>query len=351
MSILLKLATDFIAGLLVVAGLFVPQLADYGQNFGATIATTSLSNTINEFRINVNSSTEAINTELLNVSTTIHAYGTIVSENVPLVVGKGGTGITTVASSGQMFIGNGSGWSIGTITASGTNTHIYTGAGTLKISADPTDVSDIYSWTGPHTFSNAVIVTGTTTLASTTISTTTITSKITVPTPTASTDATTKTYVDTGDATSGWWMQASSTIPAGPIASSSLSGFTATGMLQIFLGYGLSNGASQAGIQFNGDTAAKYGSTVAGGTSCALAAAGSGTFHVSGMINNKSNVEKVGEFLVTKYSGTSTIAITSVACEWSNTSDNITSINVVDFGAASLFGSSGGGFIKVFGRN
>ena len=197
MSILLKLATDFIAGVLVVAGLFVPQLTDYGQNFGATIATTSLSNTINEFRINVNSSTEAINTELLNVSTTIHAYGTIVSENVPLVVGKGGTGITTVASSGQMFIGNGSGWSIGTITASGTNTHVYTGAGTLKISADPADISDTYTWTGPHSFSNAVIVTGTTTLASTTISTTTITSKITVPTPTASTDAATKGYADT----------------------------------------------------------------------------------------------------------------------------------------------------------
>lgn len=130
-------------------------LADYvykNPKLGAVVLSTDLTNTINTFRTNVNSSLTSLNNELETVSSTIAGYGNIVTLNTPLTVNKGGTGTTTLPTTGQLLIGNGTDYFLGTINASGTNTHIYNTVAGFSISADPTDLANTYAWTGVHSF-------------------------------------------------------------------------------------------------------------------------------------------------------------------------------------------------------
>lgn len=263
-------------------------------------------------------------------------------------VGQGGTGTSTTPSDGKMLIGSGGSWKLGTLTASGTNTHVYVGSGTVAISADPTDVTNDYAWTGAHTFAGGVTSTGAVVVSSTlnVLGTATFTGSTIVPTPTLSTQAATKGYVDSGDATAGWWLQSSTTIPAGPVASATVTGITATDQLMFIAQLTVSNGSSQPLLRFNMDTAANYGGTIGGGTSCALAAAGSGVYYLSGIISGQAGIAKVGQFNVTKYAGTSTVAVVTASCVWSNTANTITSINISDSQSAMI-----GSYMKVYGRN
>ena len=197
----MHLLTTLITGVVVVSGWFSGLIG--APRYGATIATTALSDTIGTFRTNVNTSLENLNTELGNVSSTIHAYGSIVSVDSPVPVANGGTATTSVPSAGQLLIGNGSGYSLGSIAASGTKTHVYNSAGAIAISSDEVDEADSYSWTGGHTFASSVVVTGNSTLASTTItgmatfaSSASFAVSPTAPAPSAATDVANKAYVD-----------------------------------------------------------------------------------------------------------------------------------------------------------
>jgi hypothetical protein len=87
-------------------------------------------------------------------------------------VGYGGTGLTATPSNGQLAIGNGSGYSLATLTA-GTNVSISNTAGGITISATPAAGGTVQSvdvsggTTGLTTSGGPVTVTGTITLAGT----------------------------------------------------------------------------------------------------------------------------------------------------------------------------------------
>jgi hypothetical protein len=87
-------------------------------------------------------------------------------------IGYGGTGLTATPSNGQLAIGNGSGYSLATLTA-GTNVSISNTAGGITISATPAAGGTVQSvdvsggTTGLTTSGGPVTVTGTITLAGT----------------------------------------------------------------------------------------------------------------------------------------------------------------------------------------
>ena len=245
-------------------------------------------------------------------------------------IAKGGTATSTTPSAGQVLVGDGTGYNFTNAIPNcvNTTTSLHYTSSTRTWACDTAtfvDTTSDQTINGVKTFGSIPV--------------------LPASNPTTGNQATRKTYVDTEV---GWSLQSSSTIAAGPIASTSVTGIIATNQLMLIAIYGLSNGASQVGMQFNNDTAGNYGGTVAGGTSCALAAAGSASnFYVSGVISNQSNIVKVANFQVTKYNGTSTISTVSVGCAWSNAANSITSVKLIDFGASAM----GDGYIKVYGRN
>lgn len=135
--------------------------------FGATVYTTQLSDTIGTFRTQVNSSTANLNTELVAVSTTIHAYGTIVSQNTPLGVSVGGTGTTTVPAANQYLESDGTRFQLKTIVASSGIAVTRTATATL-ISTLGFDATLNIGFTGNNTFAGSSTFNGITIIAATT---------------------------------------------------------------------------------------------------------------------------------------------------------------------------------------
>lgn len=159
--------------------------------FGATIATTSIADTLGTLRTNVNSSLENINTQLESVSSTIGTYGSIAVENSPLSKTKGGTGLTTAPADGQILSANGTDPAWHTLVGVGVS--ISTTTTSTIITSSGVDTSADITWTGTSTFAGKLVATGNATFATSTFSQIpTTTSTL----PTASTQLTTKGYVD-----------------------------------------------------------------------------------------------------------------------------------------------------------
>lgn len=167
------------------------------EKLGASVATTSLTDGMNQFRLNVNSSTEAINTQLEALSSTV----TGISTTLTLVpISKGGTGTSTTPGAEAFLVGNGSSYDLRTFVASSGLT-LTTTTTNWTLSTQGLDLGANYVWTGRNEFSSTTIITATGTLnASGTVnlSTTTIQGTLTLPssTPTGVNTATRKDYVD-----------------------------------------------------------------------------------------------------------------------------------------------------------
>lgn len=140
------------------------------ERFGATISTTSITDTIGTFRTNVNSSFENVNTQLVAISSTIAGYGNLVTLNSPLPVANGGTALTTGPSVSSSYLGGTSGTSVPvwkqlvggagiTLTQSATNTVFST------VGFDAT--ADI-DFTGNNTFAGSSTFNGSALFATTT---------------------------------------------------------------------------------------------------------------------------------------------------------------------------------------
>ena len=145
------------------------------NNLGATIATTSLSDTINTFRTNTNTSLENINTQLESVSSTlgtvsstIDSYGTMATVNSPAPVANGGTGTSTAPADGQFLSANGTTPTWKTLQGGTGITVSTTTTSTIITNSATVDTSLSYAWTGPHSFSAGVTSTGVTALTATT---------------------------------------------------------------------------------------------------------------------------------------------------------------------------------------
>ena len=140
---------------------------EFENSLGVSITTTTLSNTINEFRTQSNANFEALNTELSAVTSTIGTYGTIVTENSPLQRSAGGTGTSTTPSNNQFF---------GASSSIPTWKSFISGIG-ITVSSSPTstwfnttgvDQTATFGWTGPHTWSATTTVNGNNTINGTT---------------------------------------------------------------------------------------------------------------------------------------------------------------------------------------
>ena len=81
-----------------------------------------------------------------NLSAAIGTFTNLTLANA-LTVGNGGTGLSATPTAGQLLIGNGTGYTLSTLTA-GTNVSISTGAGSITISAIDT--------TGPNNYVTAI---------------------------------------------------------------------------------------------------------------------------------------------------------------------------------------------------
>lgn len=121
------------------------------ERLGATTFTTQLTDTINTFRLQVNSSTANLNAELATVSTTARGVSSTIDLNFsPTIVAKGGTGTTTVPTDGQMFgaFGTTPMWKnivgVGVTVSSTASSTVFTTQGV--------NLADDYAWTGLHTF-------------------------------------------------------------------------------------------------------------------------------------------------------------------------------------------------------
>ena len=154
----------FLAGVLAISSIFS---GSYESRLGVTIATTSQSDTIGTFRTNVNTSLENIKTDLESVSSTQGTYGTIVTEDTPLRIVKGGTELSTYPSDSQLLSANGTSTAWKTLTSDGSIT-IATTTTSTQISTAGVNTADNFNWTGVHTFSAGVTSTATTTLTGTT---------------------------------------------------------------------------------------------------------------------------------------------------------------------------------------
>lgn len=144
------------------------------NKLGATIATTSLSDTIGTFRTNVNTSLENINTQVGSISSTISAFGNIVSQNTPLAVSVGGTGTTTVPSGYQFLSSSGTFPTWKTLASSTGITITHTATSTIIGTAGFDSGANI-AFTGNNTFAGSSTFNGRVNLASSTFITATTT--------------------------------------------------------------------------------------------------------------------------------------------------------------------------------
>lgn len=156
------------------------------QKLGATVYTTQLTDTINTFRQQVNSSTANLNTELSAVSSTILSYGTIVSQNSPLPTAAGGTATTTAPSNAQFLSANGTSPAWKTLIV-GAGLNSTTTATTTQIGTTGFDNTADISFTGNNSFSNTSTFNGVVIFnATTTFNTTTTFSKSLITTASTS---------------------------------------------------------------------------------------------------------------------------------------------------------------------
>ena len=163
MNFLDHIITFTVTAMLTIGGFFglvqSPVLPNQALQLGATIATTSQSDTIGTFRTNVNTSLENLNNQLNSVSSTVGTYGNLALENSPLAVLKGGTGTTTVPTEGKFFVSNGTTPTWKTATFGGGLTYTTTTTG-FTLNTAGIDSSANYTWTGGHIFSASSTFTG-----------------------------------------------------------------------------------------------------------------------------------------------------------------------------------------------
>lgn len=100
------------------------------------------------------------------------------SSEAQLAIARGGTGIGTVPNNGQLLIGNGSAYSLGTIAGTANQITVTNGSGTISLSLPSTlvvpgslVVTTTLNVTGAATFSNTVNVAGLSTLGNITAAT------------------------------------------------------------------------------------------------------------------------------------------------------------------------------------
>ena len=142
---------------------FVPKESSYS----ATIATTSISDTLGAFRTKTNLSLENINNQLNTVSSSVSGLGNISLENSPLSANKGGTSTTTIPLKGRVAVGNGTGLAY---RATSTDGLFLRSSSTDPLGVDwgavAVDQTANYTWTGSHVFaSSTTFATGTVTFA------------------------------------------------------------------------------------------------------------------------------------------------------------------------------------------
>lgn len=145
-----------VAGLL--GGMVAPSVKD--QVFGATIATTSISDTINAFRTNVNTSLENINTQLGSVSSSISTLGD------PVAIAHGGTGSSTAPSDSQFLSSNGTSTKWKNIVGSGAIT-VTTSTTSTVISTSGFDATANMAFSGNNSHSGSETFTSSTVVSST----------------------------------------------------------------------------------------------------------------------------------------------------------------------------------------
>lgn len=130
--------------------------------FGAQVYTTQLSDTINTFRNEVNSSTANLNTELEQVSSTVLALGNLSTLNSPLPVANGGTGTTTVPTDSQIMSASG-GTPTWKVLVAGSGITIATSTTSTTLSTPGFNPAGNFSFTGNNTHSGTETFNGTTT--------------------------------------------------------------------------------------------------------------------------------------------------------------------------------------------
>lgn len=126
---------------------------------------TSVTNATNAYGVYVNAPTGATNNYALYVGSGSSAVGNVVGGSwlaSAIGVNYGGTGQTATPTNGQLLIGTGSGFQLGTLTA-GTNVTITNSAGNIIINASGgggggggASLSVANTWTAKQTFSNTV---------------------------------------------------------------------------------------------------------------------------------------------------------------------------------------------------
>jgi len=172
---------------------------DSSQKLGATTYDTQLTDTLNTFRTNVNSSLDNLNTELESVSGTVITNSALLTD---LPVAHGGTGTTTVPINMQYLMSSGT---------TPTWKNLVGGAGiTISSTISSTilntqgfDPTQNFAFTGNNTHAGTETFNGTTTVngafsstASSSFSaTTTFSGTVNVPTPTTSTNAVNVSYL------------------------------------------------------------------------------------------------------------------------------------------------------------
>jgi len=152
----------FAIGALFVAGGWYSGVKHEKQlQIGSTITTTTLQNTINEFRLNVNSSTDSLNSHLNALSSTVDTYGTIVTQNTPLGATVGGTAQSSAPSDLQLWTDVSGSAGYKTLTAS-SGIDVTTSTSAIYISSQGVDTSDNFTWTGTHSFADVSSLTAST---------------------------------------------------------------------------------------------------------------------------------------------------------------------------------------------
>lgn len=161
-----------VLGTILLAGLvYIHQKTTNEVKLGATVYTTQLSDTMNTFRLQVNSSTANLNTELSTVSSTVINL----SSTLNLVpIANGGTGTSTTPLPERFLVGNGSRYELRQFVASSGLT-LTTSSNSWTLSTQAIDTSQNFTWTGTHTFTNALNATGTSNKISITTATSTAT--------------------------------------------------------------------------------------------------------------------------------------------------------------------------------
>lgn len=153
----------------------IAQVSQETQKMGAVIATTSLTDTINTFRTNMNLSVDNINNQLNSISSTIAGYGTMASVNSPAPQTNGGTGTSTLPSNNQFLSSNGNAATWKSLIGSGGITITSSTTSTI-LSTQGFDTTADYTLTGGWNFSSSTTLGSSTKIsASSTVGTTPIT--------------------------------------------------------------------------------------------------------------------------------------------------------------------------------